>query len=477
MLYRYFLLFLIFISPLSAMTQQEQINMLLKEVQELKTSLKKLQSAQNEQQQEIIDNADYTERVETNTLEDKINFGFGFKVNLDNFDKTYIGSNHQTKNVDNPNIWSIKFMLNMKATISDNMNFYARLSMYKYFGSAYVHPYSNYDNMQGRVPDKSVLLVERAYINWFFNKSGYIPFALTIGRQPSSDGPSNQLKDNLSRKGTYSALLYDGAADGLVGTFDLSKVVKLKKSYLRFGYAKGYGLNETALAGNAFVGSSKTGLKDTNMYGVFFDTTVPKMRSSLIQLSYSKMVDIVANPADYKIESNKNIGDVDLFGVMVEMENIKRTHLDLFAQYGYSITHPNSQTYGLYGGLLSSDGATSTHGDVIWAGGKYGFGRKQMFKIGAEYNHGSKNWINLTQGAFDIYNKLATRGDAYEAYLMYIINRYANIRLGYIRVDYDYTGSGWFVGEPVAIDNVNATDENMALKQLQSIYLKMSVKY
>ena len=460
--------------------ENSSLNSLQNEVKELKKVIKELRLQQNslEKKQEqtradLDESLDYTESVETRVLEDKLKFGLGFKTNLDNFSKKYVDGH----GLENTNIWSNKLMLNIKANITDNMQFDGRLSMYKYWGSSIQHPYSSYDNMQGRVPSDSSIYVERAYINWFLNRDGYIPLAITIGRQPSADGPSQQFKDNTTRKATYSSLLYDGAADGAVLTLNLSNVVHNKKSFLRFGYAKGFGYTESVPdVINAYIGSSNNDLKDTNIYGVFFDTTVPTLNHSLFQLSYSIMKDIIANPLDSNSTQNKNLGDAELYGAMIEITNLKDLNLDLFAHYGHSIAYPNANSYGIYGGLLSSMGDTSSKvGDAIWLGGRYGFGSHQKYKIGFEYNKGSKNWISLTQGSFDVYNKLATRGDAYEAYLMYVINRYANIRLGFVNIDYKYSRSGWFVGESKLVKDV-AHPEN-ELDKLNSIYLKMSINY
>ncbi|NPA60012.1 MAG: DUF3373 family protein [Epsilonproteobacteria bacterium] len=444
-----------------------------KENKELKQSVEELKVTQKENKEYIEEVEEFTENTETKILQDKVKFGLGFKTELNNFTKEYASG----RKVKSTNVWSNKLMLNLKADITENMKFNARLSMYKYWGSSYTHSYSRFDNMQGRVPADSSIYVERAYLDWFFNKDGKVPMAITIGRQPSSDGPSHQLKDNITRKATYSALLYDGAADGLVFTLNLSKILDYDKTFLRFGYAKGFGYSESANGvGNAYVGASNSDLKDTNIYGIFFDTTLPFVDKSLVQLSYSKMKDIIANPLDSNTAENSNIGDMDIFGAMVEMTNVNDMNLDMFLHYGYIKTHPNSNSYRNYGGLLNNAGSTASKtGSSVWVGGRYGMGEKGKYKIGLEYNHGSKNWINLTQGSFDVYNKLATRGDAYEAYLMYVINRYTNIRLGYIRIDYDYTGSGWFVGESIPIDSV--TNKDFKLKMLQSIYLKLNVNF
>ncbi|MEA1956138.1 MAG: DUF3373 family protein [Campylobacterota bacterium] len=478
-MYKYLLLMLITL-PLSATDSRDLIiEKLLKEVQELKLSVEELkknqiivQTRQNENKKYIDEVYDFAEETETRTLEDKLKFGVAFKTSVDNFTKKY-SDGHK---VNDETLWSNKLMLNAKADITKDMKLYTRLSMYKYWGNGLNHLYRDYDNMQGRVPSDSSLFVERAYLDWFLNQDGYIPMAVTIGRQPSADGPSHQFKDNISRKATYSSLLYDGAGDGVVFTFDISKLIENKKTFLRLGYAKGFAYLENSIPiGNASVGASDNNLEDTDVYGIFFDTTIPNIRKSLIQLSYSKIDNIIANQLDTDSFQNKNIGDTDMYGAMIELSDIKNSNLDLFLHYGHIKAHPNSNSYLNYGGLLSAVGDTSTKsGDAIWLGTRYGFGDRQKYKIGLEYNQGSENWVSLTQGSSDVYNKLSTRGEAYEAYLMYVINRYANIRLGYIDITYDHTGSGIFIGKSMNINDIPNPEE---LKELQSVYLKMSVNY
>ena len=464
----------------------DKLDLMSKQIEELQKEIKILKAEQNTLKENSEENYTYIEEVEAKQFQDKIHFSLGFKTNLDNFQKKYADGHTVRSN----NIWSSKLMLNMQADITKNMNFYGRLSMYKYWGSSSIHPFTYYDNMQGRVPADSGLYVERAYINWFLSPESLIPFTITIGRQPSSDGPSNQFKDNTTRKGTYSALLYDGAADGVVFSTDLTKVTSVPNTVLRVGYAKGYAYSESSpYATNAFIGPANNDVDDTNVLGIFLDTSIKGVENSLIQLSYSRMFDIIANPLDTNTSNNHNpnIGDVDMYGAMLEFTDFKDTHLDMFAQFGYSVAHPNGESYIIQNpitgekyqiGLLSQNGDTSTKsGYATWLGGRYGFGEKQKYKIGLEYNYGSKNWINLTQGSFDIYNKLATRGSAYETYLMYVINRYANLRLGYIYIDYHYTRSGWFVGESKSLSSLPETSTKNTVDSLDSLYLKMNVNF
>ena len=455
---------------------QQSVIKLQKEIQ----SLKKVQNEDLEQNKNDFDELyDFTENVETKVLEDKLKFGLWLKFGDDCIEKKYTNN----EKVNNSNLLTTKLMLNLKADVTKSIKFYGRLSMYKYWGSSAVHPYSYYDNMQGRVPSDSGLYVERAYMDWFFLQDSILPMALTIGRQPSTDGPSHQFKDNVSRKATYSALLYDGVADGAVVTFNLSKLFSYSKTYLRFGYSKGFGyVNSETMTGNAFIGASNSDIQDTNVYGVFFDTTFFNIPNSLVQVSFSKMKDIIANPLDTNYSNNDNIGDMDLAGVAIELSNINNLNLDLFAHYGYNKSHPNNNRYTIatpngefkLGLLGEGDTINSQSGSSLWVGGRYGLGGKQQYKVGFEYNHGSRHWVSLTQGGYDLYNKLSTRGDAYEGYLMYVHNRNLNFRLGYLAIDYKYNGSGWFVG---AGESVSSDSTTKKLDTLAAVYLKMNLVF
>jgi hypothetical protein len=459
------LLLLVFASFLFA--NEVTTQQLFQEIQDLQQEIQTLKTQKNKDYNELYD---YTESVETKILEDKIKFSLGLRFGDDFITKKYADGTQTSSN----NILTTKFMLGLRANITQTLKFHGRLSMYKYWGSSLTHPYSYYDNMQGRVPSNSALYVERAYIDYFFLNNTRIPMALTIGRQPSTDGPSHQFKDNLQRKATYSALLYDGVADGAVLTCNLSKILHHKKTYLRFGYSKGFGYVEsTSYTPNAYIGAYDSDIADTNLYGIFFDTTLSNIPNSLIQISYSYMKDIIANPLDMNYTNNKNIGNMELIGAMIELTDFQEKNIDLYAHFGYNKSTPNNQTYqdpnGNTLGLLD-DGATQHSGYAYWLGTRYSFGENNHYKIGAEYNHGSKYWVSLTQGGYDLYNKLATRGDAVELYGMLVANRYLNFRLGYIGINYDYTGSGWFIGKP-------HTPQNDELTKLHTFYLKMNMAY
>jgi hypothetical protein len=92
----------------------------------------------------------------------------------------------------------------------------------------------------------------------------------------------------------------------------------------------------------------------------------------------------------------------------------------------------------------------SSNGYSLYLGTKYDF--NPQFHTGIEYNYGSKYWFSATQGAEDMFNKLATRGNAYELYGTWNISKYLNTKLSYLDIHESYTGSGWHFGEPAKKD-------------------------
>ncbi|MBN2783096.1 MAG: DUF3373 family protein [Campylobacterales bacterium] len=69
-------------------------------------------------------------------------------------------------------------------------------------------------------------------------------------------------------------------------------------------------------------------------------------------------------------------------------------------------------------------------------------------RFGLEYNHGSKYWRPFTYGEDTMAgSKLATRGDAYEAYWTQpLIGDVFSMQIRYTYMKYDYTGSNGFFG-------------------------------
>lgn len=131
----------------------------------------------------------------------------------------------------------------------------------------------------------------------------------------------------------------------------------------------------------------------------------------------------------------------------------------LFASVSASQTMPDggTSTGGNYGMLGSQDNET---GYSYWFGATFpAFMEGDRF--GLEYNHGSKYWRSFTYGDDSmIGSKLATRGDAFEAYYnLPIIGESLYFQLRYTYISYDYSGSNGFFGNsgaPMTMEQAKA---------------------
>lgn len=441
----------------------KELKDLKKQIKVLNSKIDALENNQKSNEDDLDDLSDRVDYVETSTLMNKVNFKFEFRSRVDSFTKKYASGKKDTDG----NMWSERLRLNLYSKVNDNMKFHGRLTMYKNWANFNTNPISNMDPDEGRRPNDSRLFVERAYVDWKV-LHGKLPLILTIGRQPSSDGPSYEFRENTVRKGTYQALLFDGVADGIVATMPLNKVTKIDGMSVRLAYGKGY----QSASSNSYYDDNE-GVKDTDVLGFIFESSVNNIENSLFQLNAVRATNVVSLTTDKDGKSsNTNIGDVNLYGAMIQFRNFKNTNLDFFAQTAMSVAKPNGKTANQVGadgnnhevGLLTNTkGDTTTkYGYAYWIGARYTlpFVKLNNPKIGIEYNHGSKYWFSFTQGSEDVTNKLATRGHATEIYYIQPINRYAYLRVGTQLIDYKYTGSGYQIGEPTLVsDNSNNLDK------------------
>ena len=159
-----------------------------------------------------------------------------------------------------------------------------------------------------------------------------------------------------------------------------------------------------------------------------------------------------------KYEQNSRLhqalGDIDLYGIHLQANNLLQSGLDVFLSWGYDRSDPNGKSVnpggGVTYGLLSDDGHDRKSGSAIYVGARYTIPWDQLRnpKVGFEFNHGSKYWMSMTSGTAELFNKLATRGDVYELYYIQPVDKNIFFRAGYTHVDYDYTMSGWHIGHP-----------------------------
>ncbi len=412
---------------------------------------------------DINDIYDTLDEVETKTLKDRINLGAELRTRVDNFsvkNHLYFSTGAQGTKESNDNAWTNRFRLNLDVDIQKNLKFTARLTTYKYFADSDSPDSGSFgDYNSAHVPDGSNIKLDRAYVDWV--PSGMpVPLAITFGRHPSSEGPPFEIKENRLRQSTYPALLFDGEADGIVATIGLERYTGWKNSGIRFAYGKGYQDEDNV---NAYL-DSPSGLNDTDVFAAFFETEIPGVNNSLFVLSALRANEMAVDFTNSSIPGlggtgqATNIGDLDLYGIHAQADRVLNSNFDVFMSLGLNHTHPNGK-YLQYGpdsngnyrklGLLNNDGTSAHTGWAVYTGLRYTITSDRLLnpKVGFEYNHGSEYWLSFSSGPAELYNKLASRGDAYDLYYIQPFNKNLYARIGYTYIEYDYSLSAFPIGD------------------------------
>jgi hypothetical protein len=392
-----------------------------------------------------------------------------------------------------------RLRLNMRVKVLENVEFKGRLAMYKAWGmqnnpllqdpfGPYTLNSMSFDGNITRQPGSSALYVDRAFVNW--NNIAGLPIWFSIGRRPTTDGPPEQLRlgadERLATPVAYMDYPFDGFSLGyayrsLFGLGDAPGRIRfcMGRGFQTVGDINGNGINDVDFAGfswdmykkgNRFLYLQTFGA--FNMFNVPDNVIFPNPLEIALAGPDASLINNVNNLADIQagdangILNRANLGNI-YHTSAIYMD--KWQNLNYFVAGGWSHTDPhgydelgNSLLTSWWGPLDSKDGYS------VYVGGRYDLDDYGL-KFGLEYNHGSKDWISFTPGNDDLYqSKLAARGDVYEAYLIWsipggeAISKYAKafMRFGYQYYKYDYTGSGYWLGAPVNVDDLTASALN-----------------
>lgn len=377
-------------------------------------------------------------------------------------------------NWENDILYTNRFRLGMKADISDNLEFKGRLAMYKAWGMQenptavgpyYMNSFSQMDGATSRQPNDSILRVDRAYINW--NNVADLPIWISVGRRPTTDGPPAQLRmglDSSTRMATpvnFMDYAFDGATIGAVfqNPFEF-----MGYSKIRFCYGRGFEAGPTDRSNE---------LDDMDFGGISWDIINKGDRFMNIQVFLAANIVNVpagvdfANPLEVAMGTGdgwldrENLGDI-YHSSFVYLDKV--ADLNYFIAGGWSHTDP-SGTDEMGSTLLGSwwNDPGDKDGYTIYGGIRYDM-PQQGLKFGLEYNYGTEYWISMTPGHDDMTQaKLATRGHVGEAYVIWDLpvgqllsdKAKAFMRLGYQHYEYNYTGSGNWLGAPVDMDKLD----------------------
>ena len=417
--------------------------------------------------------------------------------------------------------WLHRVRLMIKAQPSKQFRFRGRVSVFKRFGTNTTTP-SPVDFSQGRVPSDTSLRMDRFWIDWFLTPK----IALSFGRISYSDGSPAELRENLDKPdATWGLTMVDGEYETFDLTAQLSPELLVRGFYASWAFPR----NDDVFSSSLFLrsgtenlriigGNADLTLPSAKLFAQLGAYFVPKFRPFSIPLpNLAYYQNPASNPTDAPPPLDGSLvfpsslpsslgsyGNVSLFVMARDLAGV-----DLFAGGALGFLNPNGEAikyrgfvfdpmtgqpildasglpmeapmltlvgadHGLWqrgadGQVTSFDATPANHLTTsLYVGGRWTVpaGGTYAPKLGLEYNRSSRYAISFAQSTDLLTNKLATRGDAWEAYAIQPLGERAFLRLDWTYIDAKYTsgmpgnlaGASGFFGSPDTPPGANPGD-------------------
>lgn len=404
-------------SSLFAKNTDDEITKLQKQLAQIQAELAEIrkereaQAKQNEAvKAELADLNDRADETEFQAALSKVKFGLEFSTAVSNTNYKVSGQDYSANNK-----WMNELHLNMNADINDKTKFYGRLSMAKNW-SQMGWSGSPLDLDAGRNTRSSgpVLYVDRAYLDYYITPE----WIATIGRQPGTDGPGSNLRNNALRQSTYPALAINALGDAAVITYKPESLQDHKVA-IRAAYGKTYQWDEEGKIRD-WMGDQKDA--DANLYYAAVEGELPieGMGDNLIIFNVAHMTDFALPiPGSILLDDDEvvNLGNLTLANIHFENYKAFGTNFNWFASLGYS-NGSNNEINPLLSAALQGKGYgngkfNEKDGYAVHVGGRYDF--TKALKVGYEFFWGSRYWYTMSRPSInDPLNIRMTRGTAHD---------------------------------------------------------------
>ncbi|HEG8310406.1 TPA: outer membrane tyrosine kinase [Campylobacter jejuni] len=424
-------------SSLFAKNTDDEITKLQKQLAQIQAELaqiRKEREAQVKQNEavkaELADLNDRADETEFQAALSKVKFGLEFSTAVSNTNYKVSGQDYSANNK-----WMNELHLNMNADINDKTKFYGRLSMAKNW-SQMGWSGTPYDLDAGRNTRSSgpVLYVDRAYLDYYITPE----WIATVGRQPGTDGPGSNLRNNALRQSTYPALAINALGDAAVITYKPESLQDHKVA-IRAAYGKTYQWDEEGKIRD-WMGDQKDA--DANLYYAAVEGELPieGMGDNLIIFNVAHMTDFALPiPGSMLLGDDEvvNLGNLTLANIHFENYKAFGTNFNWFASLGYS-NGSNNEINPLLSAALQGKGYgngkfNEKDGYAVHVGGRYDF--TKALKVGYEFFWGSRYWYTMSRPSInDPLNIRMTRGTAHDFYVIYQLDRYQFLRLSYTNI-------------------------------------------
>jgi hypothetical protein len=408
---------------------------------------------------------------------DNIKWDVDFRTAVDNI--RYVSS--KGVKTGNNDLLTNRLWLGMGYAPDDNNLFKGKLSYFKAYGDSGNHSqantnpgYADFDWVTNENPTDNTLKVKEAYWLYMNDTLGEyeIPWTLSFGRRPSTDGLGINFRENMKDNSPLSHTV-NVEFDGASAKFNLDKVTDVEGMW--FKLCTGRGLTNanprfTMPDGNDYAPNADYS-PDTNMYGFIF---VPYDNGQYsVHTNWAKADHMIGFGAtdtfglmgyndatataiggmrgdtdtDPTSKELVDVGSLEMSTIMFKAEGIGNEVSDFlddtrfFASFAMSKTHPNGKSGGMLGSTESKTGYSG------WVGLNMPCPLTDDGRFGVEWNEGSKYWRSVTYGEDTMTgSKIAARGDAVEVYYHKPLTKVLSLTARWTSINYDYTGSNGFFG-------------------------------
>lgn len=403
------------------------------------------------------------------------------------------------ESVTNSALFTSRLRLDIKSRPTRSLSFVGRLSAAKVFGDStgvkWFNGGPNAITMDGNVHSTgsdSALRVERAFVTYFGDIGG-TGYHFSLGRRPALGGAPSEFSISSMVGGSPMAHGINWQFDGASLGFDLSDMTGIDGA--NFKLCWGMAFESGVGSGNSYSMSYNSDVEDmqfagwianlyededtkiVNMYTHGFNVTdgftgLVVQPFTLTGFDFDNdgkydQYQMDANTGAYisRTEPTANIGSLDIVTLLGQT---KIEELAFFADMAMSYAKPSGISANPLLQFTGTDGLLNSNGEQhnrtgysIWAGVKTEL--PWQATVGFEYNYGSKYWLAFTGGEDNpAGSKLATRGSVYELFYNHpMIGNKLILSLGLQYYDYEYSGSGNPMGEPVKISEMTALDTFM----------------
>jgi len=472
------------------------------QIDALKAQLEKLEKKTNKNTKKIS-------HVNMLANNDNLKFNVDFRTSYDNLNyKTEGGINPMTGKAQPSEyktdaLYSERLWLGMAYNPTANMIFSATLAAHKAFGASYGQRgtgmgFDTFDWIVNENLTDDTIRLREAYWLWKPTVGGF-PMTLSVGRRPSTNGLLINLRDDDKAKSPLGHII-NMEFDGASASIKLDKYVE----GMYFKICVGRGLTNAASwasSGTAYINPMARAanqpnytkvdgsLDHTDLAGFIFQPYDDGQYSVIMNYYRGFNVPGMKMNSAYDptnpmspMATMETLGNEDGAVISLKSDGIGdgiNDFLDdtiLFASFAWSQSNPDA-------GKTMMGSSDKESGTSYWVGTQ--MPNLTGGRFGLEYNHGSKYWRPFTYGEDTmIGSKMATRGDAYEAYWTQPIvekdgQSVLSMQVRYTYLDYDYTGSNGFFGDggtPYKIGSMQSKAMN-SVTSAQDIRVYLRYRY